>query len=148
MRLVILNGPNLNRLGKREPSVYGTETLDDLMNEINEHCSQNQVRILHKQSNWEGQLIDWIHEAQSHQLDGIIMNPGAFTHYSYAIRDAVSSVEIPVIEVHISNVHNREEFRKESVIAPVCVGQISGFGFESYKMAVDYFIRRRNHGTS
>ncbi len=134
----------MNRLGKREPSVYGQKNLQDLIKENEEYGLSHQVRIFHKQSNWEGQLIDWIHEGAD-SYNGLIINPGAFTHYSYAIRDAIAGVDIPVIEVHISNVHSRESFRKESVIAPVCVGQISGFGLDGYKMAIDYFIRRRDN---
>ncbi|MDG5788705.1 type II 3-dehydroquinate dehydratase [Evansella sp. AB-P1] len=146
MKLLILNGPNLNRLGKREPDVYGSKTLNDLESFLKKHGESANVRVTMKQSNWEGQIIDWIHDAEN-SYNGIIINPGAFTHYSYAIRDAVAGITLPVVEVHISNVHAREEFRKESVIAPVCVGQISGFGFEGYLMGMDYFIRREGHGT-
>lgn len=140
-RLLILNGPNLNRLGKREPTVYGSDTLKDLETML--HGDFPDLQLTFSQSNWEGQLIDWIHDAEGN-FDGVVFNPGAFTHYSYALRDAIASVTIPVVEVHISNVHAREEFRKESVIAPVCVGQISGFGLESYKMGISYFLRRRS----
>lgn len=145
MKLLVLNGPNLNLLGQREPEVYGKETLADLERELSKYALSKSVELQFKQSNWEGQLIDWIHDAENH-VDGIIINPGAFTHYSYAIRDAISSITKPVVEVHISNVHAREEFRKNSVVAPVCVGQITGFGLEGYWMAVDYFTRRRMNG--
>ncbi|WP_233254193.1 type II 3-dehydroquinate dehydratase [Salipaludibacillus keqinensis] len=141
MNILILNGPNLNRLGQREPDVYGSNTLTDLEKGLKTFGNQHGVTIESKQSNWEGQIIDWLHEAEK-KADGIVINPGAFTHYSYAIRDAVASIDIPVIEVHISNVHAREDFRKTSVIAPVCKGQISGFGFSGYEMAIDYFLRR------
>lgn len=144
MKLLVLNGPNLNLLGKREPDVYGKETLADLERELTTYATTHAVELQFKQSNWEGQIIDWIHEGEN-SVDGIILNPGAFTHYSYAIRDAIASITKPVIEVHISNVHAREAFRKNSVIAPVCVGQITGLGFFGYKMAMDYFIRGRNN---
>lgn len=136
---LVLNGPNLNQLGKREPNVYGTGTLEDLKEML--HSEFKDIAVLtFRQSNWEGQLIDWIHEADGN-FSGIVFNPGAFTHYSYAIRDAIASIEIPVVEVHISNVHAREEFRQRSVTAPVCIGQISGFGLVGYKMGLDYLIR-------
>ncbi|QKS70949.1 type II 3-dehydroquinate dehydratase [Paenalkalicoccus suaedae] len=138
MNILLLNGPNLNRLGKREPNVYGTDTLEDLESRVTEHAKQHKAAIVCRQSNVEGELINWIHEASA---DAIIINPGAFTHYSYAIRDAIASVDIPAIEVHISNIHKREEFRHTSVTAPVCIGQISGFGFDGYIMAIDYLIR-------
>ncbi|MFA9559421.1 type II 3-dehydroquinate dehydratase [Evansella sp. AB-rgal1] len=147
MDLLILNGPNLNRLGKREPSVYGNDSLKDLEALLTQYGESKNVNLTMRQSNWEGQLIDWIHEAED-AFDGIVINPGAFTHYSIALRDAVASISVPVIEVHISNVHAREDFRKESVIAPNCVGQISGFGFDSYIMGIDFFVRRRNEDES
>ncbi|MDQ0256267.1 3-dehydroquinate dehydratase-2 [Evansella vedderi] len=139
-KLLILNGPNLNRLGKREPDIYGKSSLKDLEEELRSNFAE-QLELSFKQSNWEGQLIDWIHEAEE-KYEGIVFNPGAFTHYSYALRDAIASISIPVVEVHISNVHAREMFRSESVIAPVCVGQISGFGFDGYKMGLTYFLKR------
>ncbi|WP_280768402.1 type II 3-dehydroquinate dehydratase [Salipaludibacillus daqingensis] len=141
MKILILNGPNLNRLGQREPDIYGSETLTDLVKKLESYSEKNNVTIQSKQSNWEGQLIDWLHEADN-AVDGVVFNPGAFTHYSYAIRDAIASIDVPVVEVHISHVHAREEFRKTSVVAPVCIGQISGFGFTGYEMAIDYFWRR------
>ncbi|SER49423.1 type II 3-dehydroquinate dehydratase [Salipaludibacillus aurantiacus] len=143
MDILILNGPNLNRLGKREPDIYGTVTLKDIEKRTADYGSKKGITVTCKQSNWEGQLIDWIHEA-AEKMDGIIINPGAFTHYSYAIRDAVASIDVPVIEVHISNIHAREDFRKNSVIAPVSGGQISGFGPAGYEMAIDYLVRRKN----
>lgn len=136
--ILVINGPNLNRLGLREPGVYGSKTLDDLQFELETLASALSLDVSFKQSNSEGEIIDWIHEASNlHQ--GIILNAGAYTHYSYAIRDAIASVDVPVIEVHLSNVHAREDFRRESVIAPVTIGQISGFGFESYKLALHAF---------
>ena len=142
MKILCLNGPNLNRLGKREPSVYGTETLTDIENSLIQFGKQHQVNISCFQSNHEGQLIDWIHEAEDNDVKGIILNPGAYTHTSYAIRDAIASINIPVIEVHISNIHKREAFRHVSVIAPVCVGQISGLGSFGYQLALETFIKR------
>ncbi|MBM7097298.1 MULTISPECIES: type II 3-dehydroquinate dehydratase [Alteribacter] len=140
MKILVLNGPNLNRLGLREPDVYGSKTLSDLQEQLITYGKGNNISVEAKQSNHEGELIEWIHEAAG-EFDGIIINPGAFTHYSYAIRDAIASIEKPVVEVHISNVHARESFRQVSVTAAVCAGQISGFGFEGYKMALDYFQR-------
>ena len=142
MKILCLNGPNLNRLGKREPSVYGTESLTDIENSLIQYGKQYQVNISCFQSNHEGQLIDWIHKAEDNNVEGIILNPGAYTHTSYAIRDAIASITIPVIEVHISNIHKREAFRHLSVIAAVCVGQISGLGSFGYQLALETFIKR------
>ncbi len=136
MKLLVLNGPNLNRIGKREPEIYGHETLNDVEMKLRTIASKNNVDLEFFQSNTEGLLIDRIHEAADDNTDGIIFNPGAFTHYSIAIRDAVASVDIPVIEVHISNIHNRESFRQTSVIAPVCIGQLTGFGTNGYMLAL------------
>ncbi|WP_096434701.1 type II 3-dehydroquinate dehydratase [Alteribacter populi] len=144
MKILVLNGPNLNQLGKREPTVYGSGILKQLENELIEYGNEYQISITTEQSNYEGQLIDWLHESET-KFDAIVMNPGAFTHYSIAIRDAIASISLPVIEVHISNVHARENFRQVSVTAPVCVGQVSGFHFEGYKMAIDYFRRGKHH---
>ena len=143
MKVYILNGPNLNLLGTREPDVYGHESLADLEKGLIDYGRSRAIEIECKQTNWEGQFIDWIHDGGS-QADAIIINPGAFTHYSYAIRDAIASISKPVLEVHISNVHARESFRKDSVIAPVCVGQLSGFGFTGYEMALDFLKREDN----
>jgi 3-dehydroquinate dehydratase II len=136
--ILVINGPNLNRLGKREPGVYGEKTLDDLQVELEKAASKLSLDVTFRQSNNEGEIIDYIHDS-SDVFEGIVLNAGAYTHYSYAIRDAIASVVVPVIEVHISNVHAREEFRRESVIAPVTIGQISGFGFDSYKLALQFF---------
>jgi 3-dehydroquinate dehydratase-2 len=141
--ILVLNGPNLNRLGLREPNVYGHETLQDLEQNLQEWGKQNKVSITCYQSNHEGDLIDQIHQADS-QFQGVVINPGAFTHYSYAIRDAIASISLPVIEVHISNVYKREEFRHHSVLAPVCKGQISGFGLIGYKLALEAAIHDLN----
>lgn len=138
--ILLLNGPNLNRLGKREPEVYGSETLQDLESRIITKGKEWGVSVVAFQSNHEGELIDRIHLAADEEMDGIIFNPGAFTHYSYAIRDAVAAIPVPVIEVHISNIHSREPFREHSVIAPVAVGQIAGLGFIGYELALRALI--------
>ena len=131
MRILIINGPNLNLLGKREPEVYGSETLDEIMEWLKAAPEMREHELEHFQSNHEGAIIDRLHNAMG-QSDGIIINPGAYSHTSYAIRDAITSVGIPTMEVHLSDIHNREEFRRVSVISPVCVGQISGLGKKSY----------------
>lgn len=138
LKILIVNGPNLNLLGKREPEIYGSQTLDDLNNHLKDLAKELQIKPLFFQSNSEGALIDFIHE-NGFEADGLIINPGALTHYSYALRDAVSGVGIETIEVHLSNIQDREDFRKESVIAPVCIGQISGLGHYGYAMALSYF---------
>lgn len=135
LKFLVLNGPNLNLLGLREPGIYGSKTLTDLEQDLLVFAENEQIEIVCFQSNHEGDLIDAIHEAVN-QYDGIVINPGAFTHYSYAIRDAIASIQLPVIEVHISNVHTREEFRHTSVTAPVTMGQIIGLGFIGYNLAI------------
>ena len=135
-KVLVLNGPNLNLLGIREKDVYGNETLEDIAVKVNAEAARINVEVDFVQSNHEGEIIDKIHEARM-KYDAIIINPGAYTHYSIAIRDAVKSVYIPVIEVHMSNIYSREEFRSKSVIAPVCLGQISGFGSSSYLLALN-----------
>lgn len=142
MKLLILNGPNLNRLGKREPEIYGHESLEDVENKLKNLADKHGLQVSFFQSNTEGILIDRIHDASTDGTNGIIFNPGAFTHYSIALRDAVASVSLPTIEVHISNIHNRESFRQTSVIAPVCIGQLTGFGTDGYELAVHAFLLR------
>lgn len=139
MNLLVINGPNLNLLGKREPHVYGRETLHD----IQEHLKKKypHVNFTFFQSNHEGAIVDALQSTIGKQFDGIIINGGAFTHYSYAIRDAIAMLAIPTIEVHISNIHLREEFRRHSVTAPVCVAQISGFGSAGYALAVEMLLQ-------
>ncbi|TLS36361.1 type II 3-dehydroquinate dehydratase [Pseudalkalibacillus caeni] len=138
-QLLVLNGPNLNRLGVREPDVYGNATLKDLEAMIQSFAERTGNKIECRQSNHEGVLIDWIHEADK-TARGIVLNPGAFTHYSYAIRDAIASVSVPVVEVHISNVHTREPFRHHSVISPVTSGQIVGLGLHGYELALQALL--------
>ncbi|RNF41070.1 type II 3-dehydroquinate dehydratase [Planococcus salinus] len=146
MRVLCLNGPNLNRLGKREKDAYGTFTLAELESELQNFSSDNAIDLTCKQSNREGELIDWIHQADDDGLNGIVLNAGAYTHTSIAIRDAIASVQVPVIEVHISNIHKREEFRHHSYIAPVAAGQIAGFGKEVYQIALYALLLRRQKG--
>ena len=139
-RYLLLNGPNLNRLGQREPDVYGSETLTDIEQSLTELVESYGCKLASHQSNHEGKLIDWIHEAEGN-YDGIIFNPGAYTHTSIALRDAISSVSVPVIEVHISNVYKRESFRHTSLLAPVCFGQVVGLGSKGYKLAALAFLQ-------
>lgn len=142
MELLVLNGPNLNRLGKREPEIYGTETLADIAARLQQLAASFQSEIDFRQSNHEGQLIDWIHEAEDRRMAGIVFNPGAYTHTSVALRDAIASVTVPVIEVHISNIHKREPFRHHSMLAAECVGQICGLGTIGYDLAVRKFLQQ------
>lgn len=134
-KVLVLNGPNINLLGTREKDVYGVETLDAISEKTKKGALKLGLEVDFMQSNHEGVIIDSIHAARG-VYDAIVINPGAFTHYSYAIRDAIKAVELPAIEIHLSNVYAREEFRSKSVIAPVCVGQISGFGSRSYILAI------------
>jgi 3-dehydroquinate dehydratase II len=136
-RVLVLHGPNLNLLGTREPTVYGRSSLARLDREIQQHATGRGAEAVCRQSNHEGQLIDWMQGAAREGFVAIVINPGALTHYSLALRDAVSAVSVPVIEVHLSNIHGREEFRRHSVIAAVARGQIAGFGPASYLLGVD-----------
>ena len=139
--ILVIHGPNLNLLGTREPEIYGSMTMQDINDDLQKQADEAGVHIDFFQSNHEGEIIDKLHEARG-RYDYIILNAGAYTHYSIAIRDALAAIEIPTIEVHISNVHQREEFRHHSVIAPVVVGQICGFGLESYKAALYVAVRK------
>jgi len=139
MKILVLNGPNLNLLGKREPKHYGADTLENINKYIKEYFRELEIEFY--QSNHEGDIIDMLHKADG-DFEGIVLNAGAFTHYSYAIRDAISSINSPVIEVHLSNVYARDEFRHHSVLTPVCIGQISGFGKLSYILAIQAIKER------
>lgn len=135
-KILVIHGPNLNLLGEREPGVYGSDSYESINNEIIEHAISKQFHCEIFQSNHEGEIIDTLHLARK-SFDGVILNAGAYTHYSYAIRDAIAAIKIPVVEVHMSNINARDEFRAKSVIAPVCAGSICGFGKYSYLLAVD-----------
>lgn len=135
MKILFLNGPNLNLLGQREPGVYGTTTLAEIEAQVRLRASAAGAEVDFRQSNHEGELVTWIQQARG-QSDVIVLNAAAYTHTSVAIRDAISSVAVPTLEIHLSNIHAREEFRHRSLIAPVCVGVIAGFGVNSYLLAV------------
>ncbi len=137
-RILMLNGPNLNLLGTREPEIYGTATLDDIMTALRRTFSE-QAELLPVQSNSEGALVDALHDARD-SADGVIFNPGAFTHYSIALRDAVAACGLPVVETHLSNVYAREPFRRQSVISEVCLGVVAGFGYYSYFTALEALL--------
>jgi 3-dehydroquinate dehydratase II len=137
--ILILNGPNLNLLGEREPSVYGAASLADIIAGLRSGLDADRVEIRDAQSNAEGDLIDAIHDART-WADGIVLNPGGYTHTSVALRDAIAAVDVPVVEVHLSNVHARERFRHRSLISAVCLGTIGGFGPVGYRLAVDALL--------
>ncbi|MDD5293600.1 MAG: 3-dehydroquinate dehydratase [Candidatus Izemoplasmatales bacterium] len=136
MNILVINGPNINLLGEREPDIYGKSTYRDLVQAVSTHAKRFGHKVYLKQTNHEGSIIDLIQKYR-HKIDCIIINPGAFTHYSYAIYDCLKSVPIPAIEVHLSDIHQREAFRKVSVIAPACIQQISGKGIQGYLEALD-----------
>ena len=136
MKTLFLNGPNLNLLGKREPEVYGRTTLADIEMRIRERAASLGIAVEFRQSNQEGELVNWIQQAKGN-CDVIVLNAAAYTHTSVALRDAIAAVGVPTIEIHLSNIYAREEFRHRSVIAPVCVGQITGFGAESYILGLE-----------
>lgn len=137
MKIMILNGPNLNMTGTREPNIYGRTGYEEMMAQVERAAQSRGHEVTCFQSNYEGALIDEIQRAWRENYDGIIINPGAFTHYSYALHDALASVPIPAVEVHLSNIHAREAFRHQSVTASACVGQIAGFGATGYILAMD-----------
>ncbi|PYE51747.1 type II 3-dehydroquinate dehydratase [Paenibacillus barcinonensis] len=145
-RIIVINGPNLNMLGVREPGIYGTMSLKDIEDNIRRQAEQLGVSIAFYQSNHEGDIIDRIHAALG-ETDGIILNAGAFTHYSYAIRDAINAVKVPTVEVHLSNIHAREAFRHHSVLAAETIGQIAGFGEVSYELGLLALVRHLDKQT-
>ncbi|MCX6344270.1 MAG: type II 3-dehydroquinate dehydratase [Armatimonadetes bacterium] len=144
MKILLIHGPNLNLLGNREVSIYGDETLASIDKKCQKLAKELRVELEIHQSNSEGEIIDLI-QAASGSADGIVINPGAYTHYSLAIRDALAGVKIPCVEVHLTNIHSREEFRHKSVIAPVAIGQISGFGGRSYLLAIRGLLETLNN---
>ena len=143
MKILVINGPNINMLGIREPQTYGTGTYADLERLIAEYAAAKNVEIRVVQSNCEGDIVHIIHHAFGN-YDALIINPGAFTHYSYAIYDALLAVSLPAVEVHISNLHKREEFRQKSVTAGACTGQICGLGLSGYLLAIDYLLGEKS----
>jgi 3-dehydroquinate dehydratase-2 len=136
MKVLFLNGPNLNLLGQREPEVYGRTTLADIEAGVRSRAAELKIEVDFRQSNLEGELVGWIQEAKG-KFDVIVLNAAAYTHTSIALRDAIAAVEVPTIEIHLSNIHAREKFRQKSLIAPVCTGQICGFGAKSYLLALE-----------
>ena len=137
MKVMVINGPNLNMVGVREKGIYGTRSFEDICDYIKDEANKRNIEVELYQSNIEGDIINQIHKCYYEDFDGIIINPGAYTHYSYAIHDAIKSVNINTVEVHLSNIHAREEFRHKSVTAPACIGQICGFGEIGYILVMD-----------
>jgi 3-dehydroquinate dehydratase II len=138
-KILVINGPNLNLLGRREPEIYGQDTLDDINRRLSNYATAKHIELAALQFNCEGAIINALHNAMGH-YNGIIINPGAYTHYSYAIYDAILAVNIPTVEVHLSDINKREPFRRVSVTAPACKRQISGLGWQGYIEAIDYLL--------
>ena len=141
-KILIINGPNLNLLGKREEEIYGTTDFNIILEELKNVVSKSDAELEYFQSNHEGKIIDKMHQAIGN-INNIILNPGALTHYSYSLHDAIKAVKIPTIEVHISNIYGRDEWRSKSVISPAAAGVISGFGIEGYVMAIDFILKKK-----
>lgn len=139
MKIMVINGPNINMLGTREPEIYGSLTLDDIINNLKDYAKTLGIELETFQSNVEGEIVNTIQKAKN-DCSGIVINPAAYTHTSVAIRDAIAAVGLPCVEVHLSNIHKREEFRKNSLTAPVCIGQIAGFGANSYKLGLQGLV--------
>ena len=137
MKIMLINGPNLNMLGIREKGIYGARSYEEICNFVKEEAEKRRHEITLFQSNCEGEIIDELQKAYYEKYEGIIINPGAYTHYSYAIHDAIRGIDIPTVEVHLSNIHTREEFRHKSVTAPACIGQMCGFGENGYILAIN-----------
>ena len=149
MTIEVINGPNLNMLGIREPEIYGRMTLLDIYGELRRRTGDLSVALQFHQSSSEGEIIDLIHEAgKTAGMIGIVINPGGYTHTSVSIRDAISSITLPVVEVHLSNLHAREPFRQQSMIAPVCRGRIEGLGWRGYELAIRYLVDLKNEGAA
>ena len=143
MNILLINGPNLQLLGEREPDVYGTQSLEDSNGKVKRYAEELGVQLETRQTNAEGEIVQWIGDAPK-EFNGIIINPAAYTHTSIAIRDAVAAIRIPVVEVHLSNIHAREEFRRQSMTAPVCIGQICGFNIQGYELALKGLVEHIN----
>jgi 3-dehydroquinate dehydratase-2 len=143
-RILVVNGPNLNLLGTREPEIYGSATLDDIMGDLIEWAKERDCEVRPVQSNEEGALIGALHDART-WADGVVLNAGAYTHTSVALRDAISAIELPVVETHLSNVHAREPFRHRSMLAPVCLAVVAGFGSDSYRVALAGLLAHLDH---
>jgi len=138
-KILVVSGPNLNLLGTRQPEIYGPDTLDVIQSRLLKHFADRDVELRFFQSNHEGEIVDQIQKARE-WADGIVLNPGAYSHYSYAIRDAISGVKLPAVEIHLSNIHARESFRHNLVVAPVCVGTVLGFGWRSYLWGIEALL--------
>ncbi len=143
MRIAIVNGPNLNFLGVRDPDIYGKKTYNDLIIMLKDYGMRQKIQLDFFQSNSEGSIIDYLQQCYHRKVDGIVINAGAYTHYSYALRDCIEAIHIPTVEVHISNIHEREEFRKHSVIEDVCIHQICGKGFGGYMDGIELLCKKK-----